>query len=103
MKESVFVKQNAEKWKQFEAIVKDRSKGTADEIADNYIRVTDDLAYAATFYPDSNTTRYLNQLSRSFHASIYQNKREKASRFLAFFKTEIPQAVFEGHRQIFYA
>jgi len=103
MKESVFVRENAPKWKHFESVISKRSKASADELADYYIRVTDDLAYAATFYPDSKTTNYLNQLSRSFHSGIYQNKRERASRILHFFKFEIPEAVYHCHRQLFYA
>jgi uncharacterized membrane protein SpoIIM required for sporulation len=103
MKESVFVKENAEKWKRFESIIKDRSHAGADEIAENYIKVTDDLSYAATFYADSKSTAYLNQLSRSFHNGIYKNKLEKYSRFITFFTTEIPLAVYQSHRQMLYA
>jgi uncharacterized membrane protein SpoIIM required for sporulation len=103
MKEAAFVKQNAEKWKHFEAVIKSRRPGHADELANDYISVTDDLAYAATFYPDSKTTTYLNQLSRSFHAGIYRNKKERASRFIGFFTREIPQAIFESHRQLLYS
>jgi uncharacterized membrane protein SpoIIM required for sporulation len=103
MKEAAFVKQNADKWKRYEAIIKSRRPGHADELANDYISVTDDLAYASTFYPDSNTTRYLNQLSRSFHSGIYRNKKESASRIIGFFTTEIPRAVFESHRQLLYS
>ena len=103
MKEAAFVKQNVEKWKHFETVIKTRQTGHADELASDYISVTDDLAYAATFYPGSNTTKYLNQLSRSFHAGIYRNKKERASRIIGFFTREIPQAVFESHRQLFYS
>lgn len=103
MKEAAFVKQNAERWKHFENIIKNRRADYADELANGYIMVTDDLAYASTFYPDSKTTHYLNQLSRSFHAGIYKNKKERASRIISFFSTEIPRAVFESHRQLFYS
>jgi uncharacterized membrane protein SpoIIM required for sporulation len=38
-----------------------------------------------------------------FHANIYRNKREKFARFKSFFTYEIPYAVWQGHRQLFYA
>jgi uncharacterized membrane protein SpoIIM required for sporulation len=103
MKEAAFVKENGEKWKAFEASMKGRNSMNADELANDYIIVTDDLAYSSTFYPDSKTTHYLNQLSRSFHAGIYQNKKERFSRFISFFKREIPEAVLASHRQLLYA
>ena len=78
MKEAAFTKENAEKWKRYESLIKGRSGISADELANNYINVTDDLAYSSTFYPDSKTTRYLNQLSRSFHAGVYKNKKEQS-------------------------
>jgi uncharacterized membrane protein SpoIIM required for sporulation len=103
MKEAAFVKENAEKWKDYEALIKGRTGMNADELANNYIRVTDDLAYSSTFYADSKTTRYLNQLSRSFHAGIYKNKKERFSRIKGFFMREIPEAVLASHRQLFYS
>ena len=103
MKEAAFVKENTEKWKALEARIKGRRNINADELANNYISVTDDLAYASTFYPNSKTTQYLNQLSRSFHAGIYQNKKERFSRFLSFFKREIPKAVLASHKQLLYS
>src|ERR1043165_8359206 len=103
MKESVFIKENADKWKHYEAVLKNRSSARADDVADIYIRVTDDLSYASTFYPNSKSTAYLNQLSRSFHAGIYQNRLERYSRFISFFTVEIPKAVYEGHRQLLYS
>ena len=100
MREITFVKQNADKWKQLEKTVSKVSNAPADEIADQYIQVTDDLSYAATFYPHSNTTQYLNSLSTKVHSSIYRNKKEKSSRFITFFTQEIPMAVYESRRAL---
>ena len=103
MKESAFVKENTARWKAFEAQIKGRKHIRADDLAANYISITDDLAYASTFYPDSNTTRYLNQLSHSFHAGIYKNKRERLSRFITFFTREVPEAIHHSHPQLLYS
>ena len=100
MREITFVKQNAGKWKELEKTVSHVSTAPADEIADQYIQVTDDLSYASTFYPQSNTTQYLNSLSTKVHSTIYKNKREKSSRFFTFFTREIPTAVHESRREL---
>ena len=100
MREITFVKQNAEKWKQLENTINRVSNPPADEIADQYIQVTDDLSYASTFYPQSNTTQYLNSLSTKVHATIYKNKKERSSRFITFFTREIPIAVYESRKEL---
>lgn len=94
MREALFVKQNTAKWQAYEQT----ANRTPDELAARYIEVTDDLAYAKTFYPQSNTTAYLNGLSAKLHLSIYQNKREKSDRFVRFWKTELP-LLFKKHEK----
>ena len=61
MREAQFLKQNAEKWKQYEAEL--NKEISTDTTANRFVEITDDLAYARTFYPDSNTAKYLNGLS----------------------------------------
>src|SRR5690606_26390306 len=99
MREALFVKQNAAKWEQFENM---RST-SPDELADRFITVTDDLAYAKTFYPKSKTTAYLNGLAAKLHQSIYQNKREKRSRFIIFWRDELPLLFKKHEKQLLYA
>ncbi|MGZ3873736.1 MAG: stage II sporulation protein M [Mucilaginibacter sp.] len=94
MREALFVKQNTQKWKDYE---NSKSK-SPDELAESFISITDDLAYAKTFYPKSNTTKYLNGLAAAFHQSIYKNKKEKTSRFFTFWKQELP-VIFYTHRK----
>lgn len=95
MRETLFVKQNSEKWRTYEQIM----HRTPDELAERYIDIMDDLAYARTFYPQSKTTAYLNGLSAKLHLSIYQNKREKSDRFIRFWKTELP-LLFKKHEKL---
>ncbi len=99
MREALFVKQNTEKWKYFEGI----QQAKPDEIANQFIEITNDLAYAKTFYPKSKTTAYLNGLASKLHQSVYKNKKEKSNRFLYFWKTELPLIFFQHRKQFFYA
>ncbi|MEO7215838.1 stage II sporulation protein M [Mucilaginibacter sp.] len=99
MREPIFVKQNAKKWERFES-----SQGQGpDELADSFIQITDDLAYAKTFYPKSKTTAYLNGLAGRFHQSIYKNKSEKGNRFITFWKYELPLLFYKHRKPLLYA
>src|ERR1700743_1196735 len=99
MREPVFVKQNSQKWKDFE----DLSGNDPDELADRFIQITDDLAYAKTFYPQSKTTTYLNGLAARLHQSIYKNKSEKSNRFITFWKFELAMLFKTYQKQILYS
>lgn len=99
MREALFIKQNSEKWQQFEQM----QTHDPDELAQRFINLTDDLAYAKTFYPQSKTTAYLNGLTARFHQSIYKNKKEKSNRFISFWKTELPLLFKKYEMQLLYA
>jgi uncharacterized membrane protein SpoIIM required for sporulation len=99
MREVVFVQKNQDKWVQFE---KNPPAG-ADEVAATFIELTDDLSYARTFYPDSGTERYLNQLAGKYYLNIYKNKKQSYSRFITFWKTELPLMFYSAHRQLLLA
>jgi len=75
LKEVTFLKQNAEKWEMFEHQLFQKEKQNADDAANLFIEITNDLSYSKTHYPNSKTTQYLNSLASKVHHSIYQNKK----------------------------
>ncbi|TCD12799.1 stage II sporulation protein M [Pedobacter frigidisoli] len=99
MREALFVKQNTEKWRHYDAM----GQANPDEVANQFIEITNDLAYAKTFYPNSKTTAYLNGLASKLHQSVYKNKKEKSNRFILFWKTELPLLFLAHRKQIYYA
>jgi uncharacterized membrane protein SpoIIM required for sporulation len=99
MREALFVKQNSARWKQYET----EPTVDPDELAERFVSVTDDLAYAKTFYPESKTTAYLNNLAAGFHQSIYRNKKEKSNRFLHYWQFELPMLFKKYERQLLYS
>ena len=101
MREAQFLKQNAAKWKQYEQELK--NPDNPDIFAERFIELTDDLAYARTFYPESNTSRYLNGIASLFHQKIYRNKKEKSSRIIAFWKFELPYLLKYYQRPLLYS
>ncbi|MCU4176281.1 stage II sporulation protein M [Carboxylicivirga sp. N1Y90] len=90
MKEITFINRNKSRWTQFEQHLKKPNLIDPDELADQFIQLTDDLAFARTFYPRSRTLAYLNSLSQQTHLEVYRNKREKGSRIPRFFTKELP-------------
>lgn len=103
MREATFIKQNHDRWEQFEQLIQEKRVQDPDLLADLYIQLTDDLSFSRTQYPKSDTTRYLNQLASEIHQAIYKNKKEDRNRFITFWKFELPQLFYSAHRQLFYS
>ncbi|TYZ08700.1 stage II sporulation protein M [Hymenobacter lutimineralis] len=93
MREAVFLRQNEAKWQQYANV----PPASPDELAARFVELTDDLAYAQTFYPNSPTARYLNDLAAKQHQAIYKNKSESTGRFASFWRTELPLLVARHH------
>ena len=100
MREAAFVKQNKDKWKEFESLLTNNKAVSPDQLSNLYVEVTDDLSYAKTFYEDSNTVQYLNQLASKAHQLIYKSKKEPKNRLISFFKTEFPNIMYYHQREL---
>jgi uncharacterized membrane protein SpoIIM required for sporulation len=94
MREAMFIKKNAEKWKTYQ---QDETTDP-DEASERFITLMDDLAYAKTFYPKSKATKWINGLAASVYQNIYKNKKEKYSRIFTFWKYELPLIIRRHHR-----
>src|SRR5689334_20833994 len=96
MREAMFIKKNADKWKEYQHTPTDNP----DETAERFVTLIDDLSYAKTFYPKSKVTRWINGIAAGIYQSIYQNKKEKYSRIFQFWKFELP-LLFKRYHRIF--
>jgi len=103
MREAAFVNQNKDKWLAIEANLRNKGLALPDELASNYIELTNDLAYAQTFYPSSKTKEYLNELSIFAHQSVYKDQKSSSNQFFHFFKYDVPKAVYDSRRQLIYS
>jgi uncharacterized membrane protein SpoIIM required for sporulation len=103
MREASFVKTNKKKWLLFEDVLDKKEQIAPDKLSDLYIEITDDLSYAKTFYPQSNTERYLNLLASRAHQNIYKTKKESKNRIATFFNTEFPLEFKNHHKQLLIA
>ena len=103
MREVAFIKQNKEKWLNFEKAIFGKTLKNPDELASLYIHLVNDLSYAQTYYPKSKTILYLNNLAAKAFQKIYKTKREDTNRFVHFWKIEVPLIVYEYRRYVLYA
>ncbi|ASK31707.1 hypothetical protein CEY12_17000 [Chryseobacterium sp. T16E-39] len=103
MREVYFIKQNKEKWLGIEQVIQGKIKKNPDDLSSLYINLINDLSFAQTYYPKSNTTVYLNHLSSQIFQKIYKTKRIEENRILYFFKTEVPLLVYQYRRYLTYA
>ena len=103
VREAVFVRRHAADWRAFEERLENGATPDPDALADGYVRMGDDLAYAKTFYPGSPTAAYLNDLSAEVHSRVYRNRREERGRFARFWRHEVPMAVYESRRALLVA
>lgn len=103
MREAVFIKLNYQRWQTFEDMVGTGKAANPDQLADLFVQVTDDLAFAQTQYPQSQTTQYLNSLASKIHQAIYINKKEQSSRFITFWKIELPREIRSAQKELLYA
>ncbi len=103
MKEVVFVRQNTEKWKGYEASLRHLEQRTPDQLADMYIDLCSDLSFARTHYPQSGIPAYLNGLSSKLHQHIYRKKSEKASRLITYWTREIPVVMYQARKELLYS
>jgi len=100
MREAAFVKQNKDKWLRFERVLSNNNTIDPNELSDLYIEITDHLSFAKTFYRNSNTERYLNQIASQAHQKIYKTKKESKNRLISFFKTEFPTLFYQHQREL---
>jgi len=93
MREGQFIKQNLERWENYQQTTED-----PDEVAKRFTYLVDDLSYAKTFYPNSNTVKYINGIAANIYLSIYKNKKEKKHRIITFWTTELPLVIRSRHK-----
>ncbi|WP_264551766.1 stage II sporulation protein M [Flavobacterium sp. N2038] len=103
MREVAFIKQNKEKWLEFELAIFGKAKKNPDELANLYIQMMNDLSYAQTYYPKSKTVIYLNHLASQIYQKIYKTKRTEKNTVLEFFLTDVPLLVYEYRRYLMYS
>jgi uncharacterized membrane protein SpoIIM required for sporulation len=103
MREAHFIDKNKKKWLEIESNLKNRTKINPDILSNNYIEITNDLAYAQTYYPKSKTKDYLNELALFAHQSLYKDKKIDQNLLLDFFLYKVPKATFINRKMLLFS
>jgi uncharacterized membrane protein SpoIIM required for sporulation len=102
MKETRFIEQNQEKWKELEDLLK-ADQRDSDKLSDLFIQVTDDLSYARTHYPRRVVRVYLNQLTQSVFGQLYRKTSSQRNQFFTFWKTDLPLSLYYGRKALLFS
>lgn len=100
LREVAFIKQNKEKWLEFEKALYNSSDNKPERLAELFIQVNNDLAYAQTYYPKSKVIRYLNAITTTAYHKIY-GYPSKEKGWASFWTFEIPMIMYQ-YRKYFY-
>ncbi|MFZ9387084.1 MAG: stage II sporulation protein M, partial [Chitinophagaceae bacterium] len=99
MREALFIKKNKDRWLR----TQHQPSVDPDEMAADFTRLLDDLAYAKTFYPAGKVTGYINAQASRIYLDIYRNRKEESNRLITFWKYELPLVIRKHHGTIFFA
>jgi uncharacterized membrane protein SpoIIM required for sporulation len=99
MRETNFIEQNQEKWKEFEGFLEGEHK-RADKLNDLFVQITDDLSYSRTFYPNRSVRVYLNGLAQRVFINIYKHRKSRWGNILRFWTDELPALMYEARRDL---
>ncbi len=97
MKESEFIKQNKEKWQEFENNLL-KSDGDPSKTSKLFVQITDDLSYARTFYQNRSVRLYLNGSAKILFNDLNKSKKKGFKLFLKFWKQDLPLALYQARR-----
>lgn len=103
MREAHFIDKNKTKWLNIEQNLKNKSDIHPDILSSNYIEITNDLAYAQTYYPKSKTKDYLNELALFAHQTLYRDKKIDQNQLIEFIVYKVPKAVYINRKALIYS
>lgn len=100
MNEIRFIHTNKKRWEQFEKLLSQGYSADPDKLSDLFVNLTDDLAYARTYFPGSSTEAYLNQITGKAHQIIYQGRPVKRGRMIRFWVYDFPLLIHSARKEI---
>ncbi len=97
MRETKFIEQNHEKWREFEHLLESK-EADPSELNRLFVQIMDDLSFSQTFYHNRSVRVYLNGLAQQVFFSVYKYSRPKWEKFTYFWTDELPQLVWNARR-----
>jgi CHAD domain-containing protein len=84
MKEVAFLHQNMAKWQGYEKELSNLEYLSSDKLSNMYIELIEDLSHAQSFYPNSQSTNYLNSLTIRVFEELAKNQKRRTWTFCPF-------------------
>lgn len=97
MRETQFIKQNKDKWQEFETVLDSKQKDP-EKLKELFVQITDDLSYSRTFYTNRSVRVYLNSLAQRIFFQLYKSRKSHGRRLLSFWTDELPQLIYESRK-----
>jgi len=100
MNESAFIEQNKEQWQELERLLKSPNRDP-DRLEQLFTKVSSDLSYARTFYPNRTIRIYLNSLTQRV-LDLIQSRKHKFSWSLItkFYRQELPAELWRSRKAL---
>lgn len=97
MRETSFIRQNKDKWAEFEQILEQKERDP-EKLNELFVQITDDLSYSRTFYPNRSVRVYLNSLAQRIFFKVYRGRHKVGNRVLLFWLDELPRLMYQARR-----
>ncbi|MEN8732080.1 MAG: stage II sporulation protein M [Bacteroidia bacterium] len=101
MREVSFIKQNKANWLEFENYLYYNKQVQPDRLADLFVQLNNDLAYAQTYYPKSKVNVYLNALASNAYLKVVKPKTTYGS-IIDFWTTDVAIITYK-YRKLLWA
>lgn len=87
-------------WEELEVLLNRASKD-ADKLSELFVKVSSDLSYARTYFPNRSVRLYLNNLTqRVFDSLRTKEDKFKFSHIIDFFKHQLPQEIYNSRNAL---
>ena len=98
MNESAFIQKNKESWEKLEVLLTKTHKDP-DQLQELFTKVSSDLSYARTFYPNRTVRLYLNGLTQRV-LDLIQNRKSSFSfdDVKEFYQHALPQQLWRSRK-----
>ena len=103
MNESTFIEQNKEQWQELERLLNSPDRDP-DRLERLFTKVSSDLSYARTFYPNRSVRIYLNSLTQRV-LDLIQTRKHKFSWSLItdFYRRELPAELWRSRKALLFS
>ncbi len=95
MRERDFITKNKEQWEELEGLLQEKQVDPA-ELGELFVKVSDDLSFAQTFYRHRSVRVYLNSLARKIFDALYKRRKMRREGFLRFWAEDLPLMIYEA-------